>query len=151
MLRTMRGQSPSARLARAALLVAVTTQLGCYNTYNVTLDELGKAQEGGTNAAVKVETESGEDVVITENSRIGVTDKSGTYRQISPFNFTLTPGQLVAPDEDLLIARSDIESGNVKVISGTKTTLVVAAGFLAVLGAGLAVALTAEPRKEFGE
>lgn len=146
MLRTISGRSLAVLLA-----LGMIAQVGCYNTYNVTLDELGKAAEGGTNASVKVATAEGEEVVITENSRIGVTDEEGTYHAISPFNFTITPGQLVAPDEDLLLSRSSIDSGNVKVISGTKTTLVVAAGFLAVLGVGLAVAFTADDRKEFGQ
>lgn len=149
-------QSPMSRSfagrALAALLaLLMTAQFGCYNTYNVTLDELGKAAEGGRDAAVTINTEGGEEVVVTENSRIGVTDSDGIYHPVSPFNFTITPGQLVAPDEDLLLARSEISSGNVKVISGTKTTLLVSAAVIAVLGVGLTVALTAPDRKQFGE
>jgi hypothetical protein len=135
------------------MLVAMTLAgpLGCYNTYNITLDELGKAQEGGDSNAIKVKTEEGEEVVVTENTKLGVTDSGGTYHAVSPFNFTLTRGQLVAPDEDLLLGRDQIETGNVKVVSGTKTALLVAGGVAAIVAGALFITLTAEDRKEFGE
>lgn len=141
-----------ARKALAAVAaLALVAQSGCYNTYNVTLEELSKAQEGGSNNAVEVQTDNGEKVVISENSRIGVTDKGGAYHAVSPFNFTLTRAQLVAPDEDLLLTRDEIDTGNVKLISGTKTALIVAAGVAVLAGVGIFVAVTAEDRKEFGQ
>lgn len=138
-------------LLSTAMAVMMIAQFGCYNTYRVTLDELGKAQEGGSTSAVKVATEAGEAVVVTENTKLGVTDNSGTYRSISPFNFTLTRGQLVAPDEDLLLSRDNIATGNVKVVSGTKTALLVAGGLAVIVGGALFVTLTAEEEKGFGE
>jgi len=132
----------------AAMLPALP---GCYNTYNVTLDEMGKLQEGGQSSAVAVATAEGENVVVTENTKIGVTDKSGDYHPISPFNFTMIAGQLVAPDEDLLLSTSQIETGNVKMVSGTKTALLVAAGVLAVAGAGVFITVTAPKKKGFGQ
>ncbi len=134
----------------AISLIVLVTQIGCYNTYNVALDELAKAQEGGSLAAVKIKTEAGQDVVVTENTKIGVTDKSGVYHAVSPFNFTMSQNQLIAPDEDFLISKSEIESGNVKLVSGTKTALVVLSGFAAVIGGALYVTLTAEEEKGFG-
>ncbi len=139
------------KLFSVLLAVGLTAQLGCYNTYNVTLDELGKAQEGGSAGTVKITTEAGEDVVVTQNTKLGITDTSGRYLSISPFNFTLTAGQLVAPDEDLLIGRDAIQTGNVKVVSGTKTGLMIAAGLAVVVGGALTVILTAEEEKGFGE
>ena len=134
----------------AISLVSLVTQIGCYNTYNVALDELAKAQEGGRNAAVKVKTEDGQNIVVTENTKIGVTDKSGVYHPVSPFNFTMSQNQLIAPDEDFLISKGEIASGNVKLVSGTKTALVVLSGFAAVIGGALYVTLTAEEEKGFG-
>lgn len=139
------------KLLSTILMVLLTAQVGCYNTYNVTLEELGKAQEGGRASAVKITTQEGEEVVVTENSKIGVTDTSGDYHPVSPFNFTLTGRQLVAPDEDLLLNNAEIATGNVKVVSGTKTTLLVSGAVLALVGAGIAIALTADEKKEFGE
>lgn len=141
-----------ARKALAAVTaLALVAQTGCYNTYNVTLEELSKAQEGGSNNAVEVQTSDGEKVVISENSKIGVTDTAGDYHAVSPFNFTLTRAQLVAPDEDLLLTRDEIDTGNVKLVSGTKTALVVAAGVAVLAGVGIFVAVSAPERKEFGE
>ncbi len=134
-----------------ALALCMVTSFGCYDTYNVKLDELAKAQEGGSAGAVKVTTDEGEEVVITSNTKIGVTENAGDYHSISPFNFTIAGSQLVAPDEDLLLPASAIATGNVKLVSGTKTAILVTAGVAALLGAGLAIALTAEDRKEFGE
>lgn len=138
-------------LLSTAMAVMMIAQFGCYNTYRVTLDELGKAQEGGSASAVKVTTEAGEEVIVTENTKIGVTETGGTYRSISPFNFTLTRGQLVAPDEDLLLSRDGIATGNVKVVSGTKTALLVAGGLAFIVGGALFITLTAEDEKGFGE
>ncbi len=134
-----------------ALAAAMLFSVGCYNTYSVNLDELSKAAEGGTSGSVTVATGEGEDVLVTENTKIGVTDNDGKYHAVSPFNFTLTRGQLVAPDEDLLLNRSDIATGNVKLVSGGKTAGLVVSGVVALVGLGLAVALSAEEKKGFGE
>lgn len=140
------------KLLSGVIAVGLAAQFGCYNTYSVSLQELGKAQEtAGRSSAVKLKTETDEEVVVTESSKIGVTDAEGTYHAISPFNFTLTSSQLVAPDEDFLIPVSAIKTGNVKVVSGSKTTWLVVGAVVALVGAGAAIALTAEPKKDFGE
>lgn len=141
-----------ARKALAAVTaLALVAQTGCYNTYNVTLEELAKAQEGGNNNAVEVVTDGGEKIVVSENSKIGVTGKDGEFYSVSAFNFTLTRAQLVAPDEDLLLTRDAIDTGNVKLVSGTKTTLLVAAGVAALVGVGIFIAVSAPDKKGFGE
>ena len=88
---------------------------------------------------------------MTENTKIGITLNSGSYRAISPFNFTMTSGQLIAPDEDLLEVRQNIATGNVKQVSGTKTALVVLTGLAAVVGGALYVTLSAEEDQGFGQ
>ncbi len=142
------------KVLAAVLAVAMVAASGCYNTYNVSLDELGKVAEGSgtaSTAAVSLATEEGEQVVVSENTKIGVTEADGTYHPVSPFNFTLTRGQLVAPDEDLLLSRSDISTGNVKLVSGGKTAALVITGVVALAGLGVAVALSADEKKGFGE
>ena len=135
----------------AVIMISLIAQVGCYNTYNLNMDELGKLTEGGSNAAVKVKTEEGQEIVVTENTKIGITLNSGSYRAISPFNFTMTSGQLIAPDEDLLEVRQNIATGNVKQVSGTKTALVVLTGLAAVVGGALYVTLSAEEDQGFGQ
>jgi hypothetical protein len=135
----------------ALLLVLTLCQFGCYNTYRVALPELSKAQEGGQTAAVQLETASKEKVAVSKNTKIGVIDTDGKLNPISPFNFTLSKNQLIAPDEDLLVPRSAIESGYVKQISTGKTLLVVLTGLGAIVGGGLYIMLTAEEKKSFGQ
>jgi len=138
-------------LRKLLAIVTATSLVACYNTYNISLEEMAKAQEGGISSAVEVKTDSGELVVISENSKIGVTGTSGEYYPVSPFNFTLTRGQLIAPDEDLLLGRSQIETGNIKQVSGGKTVVLVLTGLAAVIGGAAFVLLTAEEKKGFGE
>ena len=135
-------------LGTAALL---STQFACYNTYNVALEELALAQEGGESSTVSMKTKEGEPVIVTANTKLGVTDQKGEYYSISPFNFTLTSAQLVAPDEDLLLSREAIQTGNVKQVSGLRTGLLVAAGVILAVGATVFLTVTADEKKAFGE
>ena len=135
----------------ALMLAVMFCQYGCYNTYNVPIKELAKAQEGGEAAAVEVKAATGEVIAVSKNTKIGVRDKNGGLLPISPFNFTLGRAQLIAPDEDLLISRSAIQSGYVKQVSTGKTVLLVVLGLGAIIGGGLFVALTAEEEKGFGQ
>ena len=134
----------------ATLLVFGFGQAGCYNTYNVSLDEMAKAQEGGASATVELTPESGEPIIISENTKLGVTTTDGDYHAVSPFNFTLTRAQLVAPDEDLLLSRAEIGTGNIRQISGSKTTMLIVGGVVTLVGAALVIGLSADDRTEFG-
>ena len=138
-------------LRKLLAIVTATSMVACYNTYNISLEEMAKAQEGGVASAVEVKTDDGELVVISENSKMGVTSNTGEYFAVSPFNFTLTRGQLIAPDEDLLLGRGQIETGNIKQVSGGKTVAIVLIGLAGVVGGAAFVLLTAEEKKGFGE
>ena len=161
------------KLIAVAGIALLAAQVGCYNSYRVSLEELSRVQEGGQRSVVKLTTDAGEAVDVTVNTKIwccssdwpvrsrgeavdvtvntkiGVVDTDGKALDVSPFNFTLTRGQLVSPDEDLLLARERIETGFVKLVSGTKTALLVAAGVAAIVGTGLYIQQTAPPRREF--
>ena len=52
-------------LRKLLAIVTATSMVACYNTYNISLDEMAKAQEGGVASAVEVKTDSGELVVIS--------------------------------------------------------------------------------------
>lgn len=135
------------KLLAATVTAGLLVQTGCYNTYNISVEQLAKLQEGGRSNAVKVSTDAGEEIVVTENTKVGVTRTDGQYVPISPFNFTLAGGQLVAPDDDQLLSVSEIQTANVKEVSGTKTALLVAAGVAAVVGGFAAIIATAPPKK----
>lgn len=116
-------------------------QTGCYNTYTVPMDEFRKIQESDEDSFKTIKTGDGKEITITENSRVGVTDKSGQYYPISPFNFTLNQRQLVAPDDDLLLSVRQIEQTNVKLINPTNTTLLIVGSTLALVGAAVGIIL----------
>ena len=61
------------------LVCFLTLQTGCYNVHTVGLDEFGKAQEGGMQAVVSMKTEAGQEVVVSENTRMGVVTAEGKY------------------------------------------------------------------------
>ena len=117
-------------------------QVGCYNTYTVSMDEMKNIQEsdGATFKSIKLSDDS--EVTVTENSRIGVVDVDGGYHPISPFNFTISDLQLVAPDEDLLLSRKQIDHANIKLIDPTMTTVLVGGTVTALIAAVLVVVLT---------
>ena len=117
-------------------------QVGCYNTYTVSMDELKTIQEsdGATFKTIKIGEEK--EVTVTENSRIGIVDMEGDYYPISPFNFTISDLQLVAPDEDLLLSRKQIDHANIKLIDPTMTTVLVGGTVTALIAAVLVVVLT---------
>lgn len=85
-----------------------------------------------------------DDIEVTVNTKVGVTTSNGDYTPISAYNFTLTRSFLVAPDEDVLEARENIETGNVRLVSGTKTALIVAGAVAVLAGLGTYVLLTAD-------
>jgi hypothetical protein len=118
----------------ALVSLIAAAQLGCYNTYTVSMEELKKVQESDGATFKSIETEGGRQVAITENSRVGVTTTDGAYYPISPFNFTLSELQLVAPDEDLLLARPQIQQASIKLIDPTMTTALVGGVAAALIG-----------------
>lgn len=132
------------------MVFLILFQTGCYNTYNVSVEEFRKIQEADGATFKVIKTESGSEITITENSRVGVTTTSGQYRAISPFNFTLNKLQLVAPDDDLIMMASQIESTNVKLIDPLNTTLLIAGSAVVLVGAAVLIyVLTPECTGDF--
>ena len=132
-----------------AMVVMMVAQFGCYNTYRVSLEEMQKAQYGGDLDAVKVATEDGTDIVVSEDTKIGVTTRAGKYWAISPFNFTLDQNNLIAPDEDLMLPSGQIETGNVKQVSAGKTVGLVLGGIAVVIGGAVGIVLTAGEERAY--
>ena len=136
-----------ARILTALLCIISVLQVGCYNTYRIELKELKNIQESDGASFKAIKTAKGQSITVTENSRVGVVDQNKKYYAISPFNFTLSDLQLVAPDEDLILSRGQIKSANVKQINPTKTTMLIL-GALAVIGGGVVFALVNKPECE---
>ena len=144
----MRSQNAMrARILIAILCIISTLQFGCYNTYRIELTELKSIQESDGESFKKIKTAKGQEITVTENSRVGVIDYKKDYHAISPFNFTLSDLQLVAPDEDLLLPRKRIKSANIKQINPTRTTMLIL-GAVAILAGGVVFAIVNKPECE---
>ncbi len=133
------------------MIVVMVGQFGCYNTYRISLEEMQKAQYGGDLNAVAVSTEEGTEIVVSEDTKIGVTTRGGDYWAVSPFNFTLDKSRLIAPDEDLMLDSAEIETGNVKQVSAGKTVGLVLGGLAVVIAGGLAISLTATEERAYSQ
>ena len=138
-------------LSLFTLVCFISLQVGCYNVHNVSLDEFGHAQNPDEQGLAKMKTEKGEEIIVSENSRIGVVTNDGDYTAIAPFNFTLTSSKLIAPDQDLLLERADVKTAQVKEVSTGKTTAVVSTALAVLVGGLLFITLSAEEEKGFGE
>ena len=123
------------------MILTLIFQTGCYNTYSVSMDEFKKIQEADGAEFKLIKTEDGQEITITENSRVGVSDINGRYYPISPFNFTINNTQLVAPDEDLLLQTKAIEDTNVKLVDPTNTALLIGSVAVVLIGAAVGVSL----------
>lgn len=124
------------------MILTLIFQTGCYNTYSVSVDEFKKIQEADGASFKKITTEDGQEITITENSRVGITDLNGVYYPVSPFNFTLNEMQLVAPDDDIIIPRQAIQQTNIKLVSPSDTALLIGGVALVLVGAAVGVILS---------
>ena len=123
------------------MILTLIFQTGCYNTYSVSMDEFKKIQEADGAEFKLIKTEDGQEITITENSRVGVSDINGKYYSISPFNFTINNTQLVSPDEDLLLPTKAIEDANVKLVDPTNTALLIGSVAVVLIGAAIGVSV----------
>ena len=126
-------------------------QTGCYNIHTVSLDELAKAQDGGSSGVVSMKTTEGKEIAVSENTRLGVVETSGKYTPIVPFNYTWGGSQLIAPDQDVMLKKSEIKEVQVKEISTGKTSALVGSAVAILLGGLLFITLSADESKGFGE
>lgn len=94
---------------------------GCYNTYNISKEELGKLQSGQEQSSVQVTSSAGEPVEISAETPLEVEISSGSFYRITPFNFLLSDQQLVSPDYDLLLSADAVQGAQVREISYGKT------------------------------
>ena len=138
-------------ISLTTILCFFVLQTGCYNVHTVSLDELAKAQDGGSTGVVSMKTSSGKDIAVSENTRLGVIETSGKYTPIVPFNYTWGGSQLIAPDQDVMLKKNEIKGVQVKEISTGKTSALVGTAVAALLGGILFITLTAPEKKAFGE
>lgn len=132
------------RLISMVTLAAFTSAslTGCFNTYRVTPEEFAKLQDS-EEIPLTVDTLDGEQVVVDRDTNIFVRSVGGRRYPVTPFNFKMTPSQLVASDRDTLLALSEIGEYEVDLFSDTQTILLISGGVVAVAGLIVATAIMA--------
>jgi len=129
------------RLVSVALLISMFT-LGCYNTYRIPTSELENLQRPPeTGSTATVTDNHGQQVEVTNDTRLFVESEGGKRYPITPFNFKLTESQLVASDRDYILARESLtDGGQVELVSTWKWALGITGG---VVLAGAIIGLIA--------
>lgn len=129
------------RLVAVCALLSLAN-LACYNYYTISKDELDRLESGQESEAVVVTSVDGEQVEISPETPLDVQVADGTLYRVTPYNFTLTDTQLVAPDYDLLLGADAVVGAEVQEISYGKTFGLVGGIVAAVAGGFIALALT---------
>ncbi len=126
------------RLSRlAALVLALCVfQLACYNKYTITPEQLESLSSENIAEYVVIDSDEGP-ITVRASTPVQVQTDDGNL-SITPFNFSLGSEQLVAPDYDLLLRRSDINGARVSEYSKGRT-IALAVG--SIVAAGTAFAL----------
>ncbi len=135
------------RLVTPLVLVAFA-QLACYKSYTITTEQLADLQSSAIAESVTMSTDSG-DVEVSATTPIRVfTD--GETLSVSPFNFTMNETNLIAPDYDLLLQRSQITGARVQEFSKGRTIGLIVGAVLVAGGAFAAMSVLAPEDEGLG-
>jgi hypothetical protein len=107
--------------------------------------------EGDVPAETNIDPATGCPVVmVSGTNRINVSTRGGHDFTITPFNFSVSATQLVAPDYDLLLARDEINGAEVDTFSTGKTIGLIAAITAVAVGSFLAINFLAPAERGLG-
>lgn len=161
---------PTSYLTLFAFCAVLGTGMsGCYNTYQVPMEEFRKLQSvaaisddgqlqekykdnqdefakllnRGENDVVVVQGVKNEKVGVGRDTRLFVRSDGGRRYLLTPFNFSMVSSQLVASDRDTLLPLSTVKAYEVDLLSTGKTVVMVAAGVLGAAGFILAIVSSA--------
>lgn len=124
------------------LLLVTFVQLGCYNKYRISTDELGRLQSTYIGATETV-TAGDKEISISATTPIRVVTNDGSTYSVSPFNFVLSETQLVAPDYDLLLSRDNLVGADVSEFASGKTIGLITGVTLAAIAGFVLLGITA--------
>jgi hypothetical protein len=125
------------------LFVLSLGSTGCYKGYAIKQDELGKVQSGAESRTVKLSSEEGEELEVSDGTGIQITDRDGLTYPLQPFGFKLTATQLVAPEQDLVLPIGTIDRIEVRKLNTLGTVGLFGLGVLAATGIVIGIAATA--------
>ena len=122
----------------------LATSLGCFNTYRVSPEEFKKLQST-EKIPRTITSKAGKSLAVERTTNIWVRSTGGRRYRITPFNFKMTPTQLVASDRDYLLSIGEIKSYEVDFLSTPLTVALISVG-VAVAGGLIAFAvISAKP------
>jgi len=124
------------RLVAPIVLIAFF-QLGCYAKYRISISELEELQSGSMQETVTVNSDAGP-VVVRGTTPIEVHTTTGVRHSVTPFNFSVTDTQLVAPDYNLLIVRDNLDHARVSEFKRGRTVALIV-GSVLLAGGGFAL------------
>ncbi|MFT4703840.1 MAG: hypothetical protein ACI81R_001533 [Bradymonadia bacterium] len=130
------------------LVVIAFLQLACYKSYTITTDELEQLQSSNIAESVTLPTADGE-VEVSVATPITLQIADGENHRLSPFNFTMNESNLIAPDYNLLVTRSNIEGARVQQFSKGRTIALIVGSIVAAGGLFAVVTLTAPEEQSF--
>lgn len=161
----------------AAFVILSFLNVACFNSYMISTTELEKLQAGFEAEEVEVMTEGCEaSAVMDADTRIAQADGTvpapaageceavsvslsntisvhtnhGVNYRVTPFNFTLGQSQLVAPDYNLLLPRSELAGAEVQEFSTGKTIGLIVGGVVAAAGSFLLISILAPADRGLG-
>lgn len=128
---------------------SAATVSGCFNTYTVSQDEFATLQVSPEGQAT-VTDEDGNELLVESETALFVRSEGGKRYAVTPFNFKMTPSQLVASDRDTLLSLGEIDSYEVDLFNTGFTVLWIALGVAAVGGIIAATVVTAGEKSLYG-
>ena len=162
----------------AALVILSFLNVACFNSYTISTSELEKLQAGfeaeevevmtaGCEASARLDGDTRvaqaddgtvatpqradcEAVSVSLSNTISVLTNDGASYRVTPFNFTLGRSQLVAPDYDLLLPRSELAGAEVQEFSNGKTIGLIVGGVVAAAGSFLLISILAPADRGLG-
>lgn len=153
--------------------IALTTQIGCYNTYTISKSELAKLEssvervevvevladcpttpvasdgEGQTEPHGEGSTDGCTRVPVSTVNAVSVLIEDGSRRRVTPFNFVMDDVQLVSPEYNLLVQLDQVQGAQVQEFSTWKTVATIAGIGLLSVGTFVGIGLLAPDEKGF--
>ncbi|TVR03574.1 MAG: hypothetical protein EA398_04500 [Deltaproteobacteria bacterium] len=134
------------RLVACTMLVAFAN-LACYNSYRITPDELERLSSQHIADSATVQGARGntvQDVEVRGTTPITLRMATGERHPVTPFNFSMSETQFVAPDYDLLLQRDNIESAQVAEFAPGRTAILISGIVLAAVGSFVLLTVLAD-------
>lgn len=131
----------------AGIVIVAFANLACYNSFRISTDELERLSSRYIDESATVQGTRGgqtQEVEVRATSPITLRTEGGERHSITPFNFSMTDNQFIAPDYDLLLQRDSIAHADVAEFAPLKTGLLISGIVIAAVGSFVAISVLAD-------